>query len=334
MTIVIFALVFLVPIVVLPRYIENSFNTPKCLIIFAGAAILLITYLCQSAFGKRKTPTLSKSLIAIIGMVFAVNCFSFLYTANPYYTRHAVSLHLACVVIMLGAAMSFHDVVAVLRLHKVVAITGLIVSMEAWLQFFNVFFIMPWMTPGMMVTSTIGNSNYLGAYLLFPLFSTATLFFHANRWLYRGTYAILFWFVFCAFLFSRARASWMAFGFAFPIFTWVAWRFTSLRMPKVKEALAVSLLLIAIGWHTWNALPDRFHHMMIPRQVFQTDTLALRVKKYMTVGFRLFLENPLYGIGIWGYRNQVYQAQGEINQAAGGKWFDDYPEPKPREMHW
>lgn len=68
------------------------------------------------------------------------------------------------------------------------------------------------------------------------------------------------------------------------------------------------------------------------KQVGQSLTLKLRVEKYSRASFRLFQENPLFGSGLWSFRNMVYKAQAEINRS-DPEFFKNYPEPKPRRVH-
>jgi tetratricopeptide (TPR) repeat protein len=58
----------------------------------------------------------------------------------------------------------------------------------------------------------------------------------------------------------------------------------------------------------------------------------MRTEKYFQVSWWLFKENPLFGTGLWSFRNMVYDAQAEIEKS-GGAFFKDYPEPKPRRVH-
>jgi tetratricopeptide (TPR) repeat protein len=58
----------------------------------------------------------------------------------------------------------------------------------------------------------------------------------------------------------------------------------------------------------------------------------LRTQKYFQTSFQLIKEDPLFGTGLWSYRNLVYDAQVELEKARGD-YFKGYGEPKPRRVH-
>jgi len=87
-------------------------------------------------------------------------------------------------------------------------------------------------------------------------------------------------------------------------------------------------ILIAL----WFMAPQRFHKMMLFEKATNPETLRLRVTKYFRPSVWLFNQSPLFGTGLWSYRNMVYKAQAEIEKADPG-FFDDYPDPKPRRVH-
>ncbi|MCJ7596116.1 MAG: O-antigen ligase family protein, partial [Desulfobacterales bacterium] len=89
--------------------------------------------------------------------------------------------------------------------------------------------------------------------------------------------------------------------------------------------------LILVGF-LWSVAPERFRNMMAYKNVTQSDTLRLRTQKYFRASFWLFKQSPLFGTGLWSYRNGVYDAQAEI-QKMDENFFRNYPEPKPRRVH-
>jgi O-antigen ligase len=188
------------------------------------------------------------------------------------------------------------------------------------------------------VTATIGNSNYLGAYLLFPLFALSGLFFLLKgklRWLT----ALLSILVFGAFLCSRARASWLglALGIAIPHFFLNIkgiYRFSIPGYVKTKPriVLGYSILIIALLVCLWTVAPQRFHTMLKIENLTETTSLKYRWTKYYRASWWLFKQSPLFGTGLWSYRNMVYDAQAEINRA-DPNFFKGYTENKPRRVH-
>jgi len=100
-------------------------------------------------------------------LVILLNFFSFFYTKNYYYTNVAVTMNLTALLFMYFVALHLTGKSA-FWLLVLTALSGVLVSIETWFEFYDKSTLFQWMTPGSMVIGTIGNSNYLGAYLLFP----------------------------------------------------------------------------------------------------------------------------------------------------------------------
>jgi tetratricopeptide (TPR) repeat protein len=99
-----------------------------------------------------------------------------------------------------------------------------------------------------------------------------------------------------------------------------------------NRVMTAGAVIIVILVALWFAAPQRLHNMMRLKQVTRADTLMLRMNKYYQASWWLFKQSPLFGTGLWSYRNMVYKAQAEINEKNPG-FFRDYPEPKPRRVH-
>lgn len=332
--VIIYLLVFAMPILVLPKYLDNAFNSPKDLILIAGASLLIGVYLLYFLM-KVPISRSSASTPTLLAFILLLNLSSFCHTDNYYYTIVATAMNTMGLVILYFVSI-YTDGRRAFQVFIIAAAAGFLVSLETWLQFFNVFVLFPWAHPGINVMGTIGNSNYLGAYLLFALFVTGGLTFLFQGY-YRFIPAGLFAFVFAAFIFSRARASWLGFFVAFPVFLLLLKRIFNFSAGKYlgsrpKQAIIYALAAIVLLVILWSAAPKRLHEMMKWDQVGQSLTLKLRTEKYSRASLWLFKQNPLFGTGLWSYRNMVYNAQAEINKS-DPEFFRDYPEPKPRRVH-
>ena len=333
-SVVIWVLSLVVPVLVLPEVVDNAFNTPKTLLILIGVSAMAALYAVRFLAGRPvRIPAASTPGILVL-LVF-LNLFSFFYTKNPYFTIIAASLNITCLLLFYFVAtqVSRRGLITILVLS---AAAGLLVSVVTCLQFFGVFILFKWAYKGMMVMGTIGNSNYLGAYLLFPLFCMLGLVF-----LFKGKWRLLplalFLFMLTAFLFTRARAGWVGFFLALPVFLLLLKRVHGISVgpflrTRAKPLIAGAFIMLCIGAAGWYAAPKQFHNMMKFQNVTRSDTLRLRVAKYYPASFWLFKQSPLFGTGLWSYRSQVYEAQAEINRRTGD-FFKDYPEPKPRRVH-
>jgi O-antigen ligase len=333
-TIVILVIAFVVPILVLPMILDNAFNTPKTTFVLMGVCLMTGVYAYRMLRG-RDIPISQATTPKVLLLLVFLNVFSFFYTANPYYTTHAAMMNITALLLFYFASVYVTHAGAFLILTAV-ALSGVLVSIETYLQFLGTFVIFKWAHQGIMVMGTIGNSNYLGAYFIFPLFALAGLVF-----LLKGKLKIiplcLFVFMIGALLFTRARAGWFGFFLSLPLFLYLMKRIYGLRIldylrthtTKTATWFFVSLSILL---SLWFIAPERLHVMMGFENVTNSLTLKLRIKKYGQASLWLFKQNPLFGTGLWSYRNQVFEAQARINQAEPG-FFKDYPEPKPESVH-
>jgi tetratricopeptide (TPR) repeat protein len=187
-----------------------------------------------------------------------------------------------------------------------------------------------------MVVGTIGNSNYLGAYLLFPLLAFTALIFLLKGKL-RWIAGALWVFVFAALLFSRARAAWVGVAAAAPGFIYSVMRIYNFSLmayvrSRARRVAVLGVSFVALMGFLWALAPERLHTMMGFSNVTNPATFILRTQKYFQASWWLFKESPLFGTGLWSYRNLVYDAQAELERVQGD-FFKGYPEPKPRRVH-
>lgn len=327
-------LAFFVPILVLPYVLDNAFNTPKGVLIQVGVCVMAAVYSIQIFSGREVSVT--KSVVPkLMLLVVLLNFFSFFYTKNYYYTNVAVTMHLTCLLFMYFVSLHLSGRTA-LWLLVFTALSGVLVSIETWFEFYDKSVLFQWMTPGSMVIGTIGNSNYLGAYLLFPLLAFTALIFLLKGNL-RWAAAALWIFVFAALLFSRGRAAWVGLAAAFPGFIYSVMRIhrfspVAYVRSRARQAALLGVSCIVLIGLLWALAPQRFHTMMGFRNVTNPTSFVLRTQKYFQASWWLIKESPLFGTGLWSYRNLVYDAQAELERVRGD-FFKDYAEPKPRRVH-
>ncbi|MGE5838342.1 MAG: O-antigen ligase family protein [Deltaproteobacteria bacterium] len=327
-------LTFIVPLLVLPYALDNAFNTPKTVLMQLGVCLMTAVYSIKLFTGKEIAVTRSAVPILML-LVILLNFFSFFYTKNYYYTNVAVTMHLTALLFMY--ILSLHLTArAAFWLLVLAALSGFLVSLETWFEFYDKPILIPWLTPGSPVVGTIGNGNYLGAYLIFPLLAFTALIFLLKGNL-RWVCFALWIFVFAALLFSRARAAWVGTAAAVPGFIYSLMRiyhFSAVGYvhSKAKKVALIGVSALVLLGLLWGLAPPRFHTMMDLRNVTDPTSFILRTQKYFQASWWLFKESPVFGTGIWSYRNLVYDAQAEIERV-DGEFFKGYAEPKPRRVH-
>lgn len=333
-SVIILILTLVVPVLVLPYVVDNAFNTPKSLSILIGvslmAAIYCLQYLRGQSVFRPRTPTTK-----VLFLLISLNFFSFFYTKNYHFTLIAAMMNITALLLIYFVSL-YVDSKKALMLIICTAFSGTLVSIITWLQFYDIYILIRWARPGEMIMGTIGNSNYLGAYLLFPLFAMLGLIF-----LLKGTLrlipAVLSIFILGAFLFSRARAGWFGFFLTLPFFLYLLKLIHAIPLGEyirshAKELAKYGVIFLTILILLLVMAPERFYKMMDFRRVTESKALRIRMKKYFPPSIWLFKQSPLFGGGLWTYRNMVYEAQAEINRV-DPDFFKDYPSPKPRRVH-
>jgi len=282
----------LVPLIVYAK-LFNFFYSPKNITIVFIALVLAV-------LNERELLKLNNFAKALI----LFNVLNLFYTSNPYHTQLSVFINISAIIIYFSASL-LKDIKILLY---VIMWTGVLVAGIAWLQYIGIAFF-----PGEVI-GTIGNSNYLGCYLLFPLFATLSLIQEDREWYH----FVIFLLLFSVLILTRARASWIGFAVGFTFYIFV------IDLPFKKTLLFIipmTLIVVIMFLNLRN-------YEYIPR----LETLRLRLTKYTPPAVNIIKEHPLFGIGIGGYRNAVYGEQAKI-EAKTQNYFKDYPMPKPRYVH-
>ena len=327
-------LTFFVPILVLPYVLDNAFNTPKTVLMQLGVCLMAAVYSIQLFRGREVSVTRSAVPMLMI-LVILLNFFSFFYTRNYYYTNVAVTMNVAALLFLYFLSLHLSGRTA-FWLLVLTALSGVLVSIETWFEFYDKSVLFTWLTPGSMVVGTIGNSNYLGAYLLFPVLAFSALIILLKGKL-RWVAAALWILVFAALLFSRARAAWVGVAVSVPGFIYSVMRIYGFSLmayiqSRAKRATLFGVSALVLIGLLWTLAPERFHVMMGLRNVTNPTSFLLRTQKYFQASWWLFKQSPIFGTGLWSYRNLVYDAQAEL-QRIEGDFFKGYAEPKPRRVH-
>ena len=300
-------LVLSVPVVVWPE-LGVVFNTPKSLLMVVGISLAMVIYIWKPLRGQ-----LDETTNWLIGILIALNVASLFYTRNPYYTKQAIILNLAC----LGAFYLTALYGNVRRVFQAFIVAGVIVSIVTILQFFwEPYFPSRFHFPG-KVTGTIGNSNYIACFLLFPIFACLGLMKSKKRpvVLWSAIAVCLF-----AILLTRVRSA--AFGL---VIGGVVLFF--MARPKIRWRYIIPV--VALLPLLWIVEPVRTK--IKPQDWLRTKSMSQRVK-YWQAAWELIKQAPLAGHGLWSYRKMVYGAQAKIQQR-DPTYFDGYKKAQPRRVH-
>ena len=264
-------------------------------------------------YGGDRISTTLRWVLALTGL----NFLNLVYTQNIFYTRQTVILNLSVLFIFWVAKQEIKTDRRRAILCWIIMVSGLLVSAEAFCQQLLGKGILGFWSN--LPVGTIGNTNYLGCYLLFPIFASIALFSNPRtcRHVRFGIIPSSFLLLVSALVLSRARASWLGFGVGFTLWVFL----TVPRKTFIVVALLGSLgMLVAILW---------FPH--VAKDWTETNTLGYRAK-YWRASIELSKQNPMFGTGFGSYRNLVYAAQAKLGQKDPDFW-KGYVAPKPRHVH-
>jgi len=171
------------------------------------------------------------------------------------------------------------------------ALSGVLVSVETWFEFYDKSVLFQWMTPGSMVVGTIGNSNYLGAYLLFPCSGFHSALLSPQRKAQVSCRRLVDLRVCCSPLFKsqggvgryRCRPS--------PLYPLCYGDLSILPVAYVrsraKQAAIIGVSFVVLLAFLWALAPQRFHVMMGYKNVTNPTSFILRTQKYFQASWCL-----------------------------------------------
>ncbi len=216
--IILYLMAFFIPVIILPWNILNIYRAPKVCILVLGTAGILVYCMGQYMSGKLRPIPMTRTL-AMAGILILWNLINPLYTENQYYTRVALSMNICCLLCFLCTVLFICEDKSRKGLLYTITWAGIGVSIIAWCQFLNLPFTTKYGFVPTTITGTIGNSNYLGAYMLFPLFTIMGLY-PGSTSKYRTGLIVMLFIILLPLVVSRCRASWVSAFFSFIIFFW------------------------------------------------------------------------------------------------------------------
>lgn len=255
-TTVIYLLSILVPLVFTIINYE-LFEFPKFIILLSGSLVIAVAWAIHIyqthdyRLWKKDSPASTKiihwSILAILGTQLLSTIFSIHpYTSFwGYYSRfHQGLLTTICYSLIYFAAVKWLDKRSTLKLIKISVGTAFFVSIYAILEHFGIdkkFWIQDVQS---RVFSTLGQPNWLAAYLIPNIFLTLYLALSNKNKKDIHPY-IVFIALFVSLLFTKSRSGFLGFLFAF--LTYVILLIRQFNFAKLKnEIIKISLLLILI----------------------------------------------------------------------------------------
>jgi len=296
---------------------SELFEFPKFIILLSGTIIITIAWAYHASktrdfsFSTSSSKLISYSLLFFLAsQIIATNFSIHPYTSFwGYYSRfHGGLLTTICYTIIYFSAVKWLDKKSTLKLIKVLVGTSFLISLYAIAERFGIdknFWIQDVQNRPF---STLGQPNWLSAYLIPHLFLVIYLN-HTNRIKSKSLFYLIFSSIFIAFLYTKSRSGFI--GFTLSYFTYIFllirnYSFTSIKPMVIK----LSLLLIFISLVVGTPYSKKISELLTPKNVVvsspipsgtQLDnggTESGDIRKIVWTGaLAIFQKHPIVGAG-------------------------------------
>jgi O-antigen ligase len=227
---------------------SELFEFPKFILLLSGTLIITIAWIFDiylTRNWKMKLSLMDYSILAILATQTLATIFSIHpYTSFwGYYSRfHQGLLTTISYTIIYFAAIKWLDTKSTQKLIKISIGTAFFISLYAILEHFGIDKNLWIQDVQNRVFSTLGQPNWLAAYLIPNIFLVFYLHqIKERRW--PSLYSIfLFLALFVALLFTRSRSSLLAFALAFVAYWLLTLR--SFSFPKIKNSLLLTSIIL------------------------------------------------------------------------------------------
>ncbi|KKU44062.1 MAG: hypothetical protein UX59_C0004G0013 [Microgenomates group bacterium GW2011_GWA1_46_7] len=239
---------------------SELFEFPKFILLLSGTLIILAAWGYHLYRSQQSPLTLFSRPSAITLSILAIlltQTLATIFSLHPYtsfwgyYSRfHQGLLTTICYTIVYFAALKWLDYKSTQKLIKVSVITAFFISLYAVLEHFGIdknFWIQDVQN---RVFSTLGQPNWLAAYLLPHLFLTLYLFQTDSNKSRITPYYLLFSLFFVTLLFTKSRSGFLAFALSYPVYFFLLTRqfsWTKIKFRFIRLSVLLILIALAIG---------------------------------------------------------------------------------------
>ncbi len=310
-----------------PLVVNANFYFPfvglKSLVFMAGVEIIFFAWLILILKNKKYRPKINSILLSfsIFLLVLAVSAILGVDFSRSFWSKYER---------MTGLLMWFHIFAFFLvtssmfktkddwrKIFTVSIFVGLITSVISIAELIGI----KGLTVSAKGGATLGNTSFLGAYLLFNIFLALWMLLENKKWGWKVFYSFSMVLMFLAVWLSSARAAAISIvgGFVLIFLLWLSFKPKNKKIRSLGRVLLVSLFLIGLIGLILLFLPDNFVH-----QKFIDLTSRARFVNW-EMGWKAFLERPLLG---WGPENytlaftKFFNPCLFIGECGGEIWFD------------
>ena len=319
-TFTLYALTALVPLTFTTLNSE-LFEFPKFILLLSGTLILTVSWaihLCQTHDYKMKLNFISYSVLAILftqilATIFSINPYTSFW---GYYSRfHGGLLTTICYTIIYFSALKWLNKKSTQKLIKISVGTAFFISLYAIFEHFGIDKNLWIQDVQNRVFSTLGQPNWLAAYLIPNIFLTMYISQNTRARHASPLHSFVFIILFIALLFTKSRSGFLAFISSYLIY-WLLLVRSTLSLPKgqfnfakIKQQLFLIssflfLVSFIIGTPISPSLSSYFTRMIPVNSTPQGTVLdsggteSGDIRKIVWEGaLRLIVKHPLIGTG-------------------------------------
>ena len=274
--------------------IQDPFNAPKAWILLLVAAWLSGHLIVNLRKNITKFP---KSILLIPTLFIVANLLALLFSSNKQVAflgenmRRNGFLTYLCFVIFLFAGITYTRFTTIRRFYIYALATSLVLGIYGIMQWTKNDFVQ-WSDHGNNVISTLGNSNFAGSMMaILAILMFGGFLNKSFNFIYRSLFLVALVLLSIAILPTNARQALVILALGIGL---VITFFVSNHKPTISKLMAVfglfSGVLAILGMLQVGPL----------KEFLYKDSVTVR-GFYWRAGFKMFQENPLFGVGLDNY---------------------------------
>ena len=315
---------FLSPLLYL-RYCKEAFSAPKNIVVFS---LLSIVFLIM-AFKYLSQKIQINAKVSAMLLIFALYAFgSAFYSVNPVISfRWALEFTFYAGLFAAVVHISNGNKNVYFGLLNIALLSGLFVSVIGIFQYFHLDFVFRVSNFTGRISSTLGNANFLGGYLILLIPVSMALFFVVENLIYKIIYAINTILLVVALFFSQTLNAWiglalgaLVFGILFVIY-----------IPKYRKLIIISaIVLISIASAlVFSFKPDEAIGKLAKLGQFETFSERGRWIMWKSA-VSMIKDRPVNGFGAGTYRVRFTEYEAKLLKT---KEFTGYPHIITKDAH-
>ena len=307
------------------RYCKDAFSAPKNIIVFVLLAVIFLYMVFKYLAGKVKL-SIKPSLFFAFFILVAI--FSSSYSVN-----FMVSFRWALEMLLyFGLFLAVVDITAekknvLFGLLNVALVSGLAVTLTGIMQFFHIDLVFRVTDFAGRISSTLGNANFLGGYLILLVPVSLAMFFIVEKWYFKLLYAVNTILLLAALFFTQTLNAWIGLALGLTLFFVLFMIF--IKKYRIVMLVSAAAIVLAGSALTLAFKPEEALGKL--NKLGQLETFAERGRWLMwKSALEMIKDRPLAGFGAGTYRLKFTEYEAKLLQTPE---FYKYPHIITKDAH-